>query len=99
MARIFQLISRACVGLAIAALAIVVWKPTAPSPLLNISLALLIFALAASLGHHYALRSPIPVRGGARVTIEGSPVAYRIWYFSFALFCGFLLYVLLHSLL
>lgn len=99
MARVFQIISKALVVIAIASVAAAVWKPLSYSSLLNIGLAFLIMAFSSSLASHYLLRSPIHARwSGALVTIDSNPISYRLWYLLQFLFSGFLLYVLLHSL-
>ena len=95
MTRLFQIVSRVVVVLAVGCLVAAIWRPGDYSSFMNIGLTLLVIAFAASLSHHYLLRSPIPVRGGSLLTMNRNPISYRAWYIIALLFCGFLLYVLL----
>ena len=92
-----RIIARMCVGLAIAMLSVALWQPLGAPWALNVGLALLVSAFGASLIRHYILRSPIPVRGGALISIAGNPVGYHVWYLASLTFCSLLLYILLHS--
>ena len=99
MARFFKISSLVCVGIALVCLAVAVLNPASYSSLMNIGLAFLVCAFGCSIWFHYSSHSPVPTHAGAVITIQDHPLAYRTWFVLVTLFCGFLLYVLLHSFL
>lgn len=61
-------------------------------------LLVLVTAFLTALLRFYLAKVPIPVRGGAKLTLESDPLFYRVWFALAAGFAIFVSYVLLRAL-